>query len=144
MISEKITGMIMEATKNKETVRASVYKLIKNEFLKFKTAKNAKPLDEAAEIGILLKMVKQREESISQYKAGNRLDLANAEQAEIDILQEMLPKIPTKEDVQDWILNNYPEGVQKANMGFVIREIKMTLAGVDGKIVADCVKNVLV
>ena len=80
MISEKITGMIMEATKNKETVRASVYKLIKNEFLKFKTAKNAKPLDEAAEIGILLKMVKQREESISQYKAGNRLDLANAEQ----------------------------------------------------------------
>ena len=56
----------------------------------------------------------------------------------------MLPKIPTKEDVQDWILNNYPEGVQKANMGFVIKEIKMALAGVDGKIVADCVKNVLV
>ena len=105
MISEKITGMIMEATKNKETVRASVYKLIKNEFLKFKTAKNAKPLDEAAEIGILLKMVKQREESISQYKAGNRLDLANAEQAEIDIIKEMLPKIPTKEDVQEYCDN---------------------------------------
>ena len=92
----------------------------------------------------VFRCLKQREESISQYKAGNRLDLANAEQAEIDIIKEMLPKIPTKEDVQDWILNNYPEGVKKANMGFVIKEIKMALAGVDGKIVADCVKNVLV
>ena len=37
MINEKITEMIMTATKNRETDKAAVYKLIKNEFLKYKT-----------------------------------------------------------------------------------------------------------
>ena len=72
MINEKITEMIMTATKNRETDKAAVYKLIKNEFLKYKTAKNAKPLDESTEIALLQKMVKQREDSIVSF---NKTDI---------------------------------------------------------------------
>ena len=143
MLNEKITEMIMEATKNHETERASVYKLIKSEFLKFKTAKNAKPLDESAEISILQKMVKQREESIRLYKEGNRSDLVENEEKEIKIISEMLPATPTLDDATDWMLNNYPEGITKDRMGFVIKEMKMSLPGIDGKLCADVVKKAI-
>jgi uncharacterized protein YqeY len=91
MIKENIDKMIMEAVKTKESVKASVYRLIKNEFLKHATAKNAKPLDDTTEITILQKMVKQREESIDAYKKGGREDLIVAELAEINVIKELLP-----------------------------------------------------
>lgn len=144
MINEKITEMIMTATKNRETDKAAVYKLIKNEFLKYKTAKNAKPLDESTEIALLQKMVKQREDSIISFKEGNRLDLVENEEKEIKIISELLPAVPTVEDVTNWILANYPEGISKDKMGFVIKEMKIALPGVDGKMCADFVKKSLI
>lgn len=144
MINEKITEMIMTATKNRETDKAAVYKLIKNEFLKYKTAKNAKPLDESTEIALLQKMVKQREDSIVSFKEGNRLDLVENEEKEIKIISELLPAVPTVEDVTNWILANYPEGIAKDKMGFVIKEMKIALPGVDGKMCADFVKKSLI
>ena len=144
MINEKITEMIMTATKNRETDKAAVYKLIKNEFLKYKTAKNAKPLDESTEIALLQKMVKQREDSIISFKEGNRLDLVENEEKEIKIISELLPAVPTVEDVTNWILANYPEGIAKDKMGFVIKEMKIALPGVDGKMCADFVKKSLI
>jgi hypothetical protein len=68
MLNENINSMIMTAMKSGEKDKANVYRLIKNEFLKFSTAKNTGELNEAAEITILQKMVKQREESIANYK----------------------------------------------------------------------------
>ena len=136
--------MIMAAVKEKAIDKANVYRLIKNEFLKFSTAKNAKPLDEAAEITILQKMVKQREESISDYKKANRMDLVESEQREIDILKEMLPTIPTAEDIEAYISYWYPDGIEKKSMGVVVKEIKEALIGADGKMVADSVKKFIV
>lgn len=143
MIRENIDKMIMEAMKAKETVEASVYRLIKNEFLKFSTAKNAKPLDETAEISILQKMVKQREESIEAYKKNNRFDLIETEVAEMDVLMNLLPNVASKEEVEDYVTYWYPDGIEKKDMGKVIKEIKEKFAGVDGKMVADIVKSKL-
>ena len=61
MINEQLNKLIMTAMKGGEKARAEVFRAIKSEFLKFQTAKNAKPLDDAAEIGILRKMLKERE-----------------------------------------------------------------------------------
>lgn len=143
MIRENIDKMIMEAMKAKETVEASVYRLIKNEFLKFSTAKNAKPLDETAEISILQKMVKQREESIEAYKKNNRFDLIETEVAEMDVLMNLLPNVASKEEVEDYVTYWYPDGIEKKDMGKVIKEIKEKFTGVDGKMVADIVKSKL-
>jgi uncharacterized protein YqeY len=144
MISENINIMIMSAMKAGEKETANVYRLIKNEFLKFSTAKNAGELNDAAEITILQKMVKQREESIANYKAGNRMDLVENEQKEINIINELLPAVPTEDDVKNYLATNYPNGVEKKSMGIVIKAIKEALIGVDGKMVADVVKNNLV
>lgn len=144
MLNEKINEMIKTSMLSGNKVESEVYKLIKNEFLKFKTAKNAKPLDEGAEIAILQKMVKQREESIKAYIAGNRPELAEAEQAEIDVIMELLPATPTQEDIEAYIANQYPNGIEKKLMGVVIKEIKENYVGVDGKMVVDIVKSRLV
>lgn len=144
MIKENIDKMIMEAVKTKESVKASVYRLIKNEFLKYTTAKNAKPLDDATEITILQKMVKQREESIDAYKKGGREDLIVAELAEINVIKELLPEVPTKEDVVNYVNYWYQNGIEKKQMGIVIKELKEKFVGVDGKMIADIVKEKLV
>ena len=144
MIRENIDKMIMEAVKAKESVKASVYRLIKNEFLKYSTAKNAKPLDDATEIGILQKMVKQREESIEAYKKAGREDLIVAEIAEMKVIQELLPEVPTREDVINYVEYWYSNGIDKKDMGKVIKELKEKFVGVDGKMIADIVKERLV
>lgn len=144
MIKDNIDKMIMEAVKTKGSVKASVYRLIKNEFLKYTTAKNAKPLDDATEITILQKMVKQREESIEAYKKGGREDLIVAEIAEMKVIQELLPEVPTKEDVVSYVDYWYPDGIEKKQMGIVIKELKEKFVGVDGKMIADVVKERLV
>ena len=144
MIKENIDKMIMEAVKTKESVKASVYRLIKNEFLKYTTAKNAKPLDDATEITILQKMVKQREESIDAYKKGGREDLIVAELAEINVIKELLPEVPTREDVINYVEYWYKDGIEKKQMGIVIKELKEKFVGVDGKMIADVVKEKLI
>lgn len=58
-------------------------------------------LDEARIIVILDKMVKQRRESISQFKTAGRDDLVNQENFEIDIIQEFLPQALSEEEVDD-------------------------------------------
>lgn len=144
MIKDNIDKMIMEAVKTKESVKASVYRLIKNEFLKYATAKNAKPLDEATEITILQKMVKQREESIEAYKKAGREDLIVAEIAEMNVIKELLPEVPTQEDVVNYVEYWYKTGIEKKDMGKVIKELKEKFVGVDGKMLADVVKSKLI
>ena len=143
-IIDKYTKMIMSAMKAGEKDKANVYRLIKNEFLKFLTAKNAGELNEGTEITLLQKMVKQREESIANYKTGNRMDLVENEQKEIDIINELLPAVPTQEDIEKFLNEKYPNGVEKKSMGIVIKEVKENLVGADGKMVADIVKLRLV
>lgn len=143
MISENINTMIMSAMKAGEKEKANVYRLIKNEFLKYNTSKNAKPLDESTEISILQKMVKQREDSINEYHKVGRQDLVDSEKVELTIIQELLPPIPTEDDIQKYLNNNYPNGIEQKQMGIVIKEVKEKLIGADGKLVSDLVKNII-
>ncbi len=144
MIKENINNMIMAALKDGQKDEAGVYRLVKNEFLKFSTAKNAGELNDSAEVAILQKMIKQRKESIENYNSANRLDLVAVEQSEIDILKKLLPSIATKEDIINYIVDQYPNGIEKSSMGSIIKSIKDKFIGVDGKMVADIVKKSLI
>lgn len=144
MLKDNIDKMIMDAVKAKEPVKASVYRLIKNEFLKYTTAKNAKPLDEVAEISILQKMVKQREEAVYYCKVANRPDLLEDELSELEVLLTLLPEIPSEEDIIKYLDDSYPNGIDKKAMGLVIKELKAKFMGVDGKMIADIVKERLI
>jgi uncharacterized protein YqeY len=154
-----IDELILQAMKNKHSnpngaYEVKAYRAIKSEIQAYKTAKNAKPYDESAEIQLLNKMVKQREESIRQYSEAGREDLVNSEVAELEFIKQLLPVPVTIEDMKDWLLDyltdkNYLEGdgntlfpyVPKKEMGNIIKAGKLALPGVDGKLLSELVKE---
>jgi uncharacterized protein YqeY len=82
-------------------------------------------------VAVLTKMVKQRRDSVSQYEAANRLDLAEVEQAEITILEEFMPQPLSEEEVlaliEGAIAESSPAGMQ--DMGKVIAILKPQIQG---------------
>lgn len=138
-----INAKIMEAMKAHDKVASETYKLLKAKILEFKTAKNAKEYTDAEEINLIRKMIDDRMNSAEIYKNNNRQDLADAELAQCDVLQTLLPALPTEDDIREYLNEHYPDGIEKKSMGIVIKEIKEVLIGVDGKLVADIVKTKL-
>jgi len=59
------------------------------------------PLEEADLVGLVQKQARQREESIEQYRAGGRADLADREAAELAVLQEYLPQQMSEDEVRE-------------------------------------------
>ena len=95
-------------------------------------------------MSIIRKMIKERKDSTEIYFANNRPDLAQVEIEQIKVLDKLLPPIPTEDDIRAAIDNFYPDGIEKKDMGVVIKEIKQNiLIGADGKMVADIVKSKL-
>lgn len=146
MISENINKMIMNSMKEHDQVRTETLRAIKTAFMNWQTSKEhaGKELTEADEINILKKMVKQRAESIDQYRSAGRNDLANAEAEQIDVINEFMPAEATEEDIKRTFLQvkdvNNLEPVKK-NMGMFIKEIKNALPTADGKLVAQVVSK---
>ena len=139
-----INAKIMEAMKSKDKVASETFKLIKAKMLEFKTQKNAPEYTEEAEVKLLQKMVKEREESAKIYKDADREELAEAELAQANVISELLPKVATQDDVELYLNEYYPNGIEKKSMGIVIKEVKSAFIGVDGGMVANLVKNKLV
>lgn len=150
--------LIKQSMLDKNVKRTEVLRAIKNEFLVYQTAKNAKPLDDMAEFTILRKMVKQRLDSRDQYLEGGRKDLADNESKEILVLESFLPRQATAEDINKAIFEVCQEKgwciplgsdrispqIPKKSMGEAIKLAKTKLDNVDGKLLADTIKSCLV
>lgn len=142
----EVDKLIAGALKERNEVKTAAYRAIKTAEMNYKTAKNAKPLDDAAEIQIIKKLVTQREESASIYKENSRPELAEREEAEIKYLKELLPPEVSQDDiiaaVIAWaVAESNGETIPKARMGEAIKAVKAKFPTADGKLVADCVKE---
>jgi uncharacterized protein YqeY len=88
-------------------------------------------LDDAAVLGVLEKMVKQRRDSVEQFQKGNRNDLADIELAEIEVLEEYLPEQLSDAElgalVDEVISTTGAESIR--DMGKVMGAIKSQAAG---------------
>ena len=142
MIQNQIDGLIKSAMLNKQASALRAYRAVKTAFMEYKTAKNAKPLDEIAEINIIRKMISAREDAIQQFKAAGRLELAKAEAEEIVYLKPMLPPEASEEDIRIYAESIITEkGMQ--NMGRYVKVIKEKFPTADGKLIATIVKSLL-
>ena len=143
MLKENLNVLIKEAMLEKNQVKLETLRSIKTAFMNYETAKNAKPLDEAAEIQILRKMVAQREESIEQYKLAGRTESAEQEMKEVEILNSFLPAPVSKEDIEEFTKTLITPETTKRDMGNVVKAVKTKFPTAEGKLVADIVKNLL-
>lgn len=155
MWNDKLNAMIADSMKKHDTTRTNVYRAIKTAFTNYAAAKNAKPLDEAAEISIIKKMRDERWANAETYQTAGRMDLSAAEADEAGILEELLPKEPTKEELnaallklaldKGWYDDNeehdiHPVQIPKNQMGIAVKELKAKYPAADGKKIADLVK----
>ncbi len=107
---------------------------------------NKEEVDDAKALQIINKMIKQRNDSISQYKDGGRDDLADKEQSEVDILSKYKPEQLSEEVVTAKVKDVIAEtnATSMADIGKVMGILKTSLAGkADMGMVSNVVKNEL-
>ena len=107
---------------------------------------NKEEVDDAKAVQIINKMIKQRNDSILQFRDGGRDDLADKEQSEVDVLSKYKPEQLSEEDVAVKVKEAIAEvnASSMADMGKVMGILKSTLAGTaDMGMVSNVVKNEL-
>lgn len=144
-IKAKITEAMKEAMRARDKDRLGAIRLILAEFKKIEVDERQDVTDERA-ISVLDKMVKQRRDSIKQYEAGGRPELAAAEQAEVTVVQEFLPAALSEAEISDIIKAAMTQvgATSMKEMGAVMNIARPQLMGrADMGLVSQLVKKLL-
>lgn len=147
MISTSIDQEIKKAMLAKDQAKLRGLRAIKAALLLAKTEKGqAEEITGDAEIKILQRLVKQRKESASIYKAQGRDDLYLVEQEEIDVINEFLPQQLSEEEIAQVVRRIIAETGASSikEMGKVMGLANKELAGkAEGKLIGELVKSQL-
>lgn len=146
ILEQKIMADLKTAMKEKNQAGLRGIRAIKAAILLAKTDGSGKDLDEAGEIKLLQKLVKQRQDSYDIYIKQGREDLATIEKEEIEIIQKYLPEQLSEEELteilQHLIHDHNAEGMK--DMGRIMGVASSKLEGkADGKTLAAIVKKLL-
>jgi uncharacterized protein YqeY len=98
MLKEKLDNNLKDAMRNKDTAVVSTIRFLKAAMLNASIDKRAELTDEDV-IGIIKKQIKQRNDSIEEFKKGNRQDLVDKETREAEILKSYLPPEPSQQEL---------------------------------------------
>lgn len=145
-LKQEITAAMKDAMRAKDKERLGTIRLALSEIKRVEVDERIDP-DDSRIIGILDKMVKQRRESIKQFEAAERQELADKEKAEIEVLQQFLPKALTEAEIEAIVSAAMaesgattmqdmgkvmglvkPQVIGKADMGAVSQKIKAALS----------------
>ena len=145
-LQDKIQTHITDAMKSKDAARLSCLRMMKSA-VKNKEIEKMKPLEEGEVIAVLNTLVKQRKDSVEQFRKGGREELAQKEEAEIKIIEEYLPAAASDDDIRKAIDEAMQEIGASAikEMGKVMKAAMARLAGksADGSKVSALVKEKL-
>ena len=121
---------MIECMKNKDTLKLNVLKMVKGA-IQLEKINNGRELNDELFIDVVVKQIKERSESIEEFKKGNRQDLVDETSKEIDILMNYMPEQLSDEEVDsiiDDIINNVqPKGMQE--MGKIMGMISPLVKG---------------
>jgi uncharacterized protein len=142
----KIQSHLSDAMRSKDQLRLSVLRMMKTA-VKNKEVEKMKPLEEAEVIAVLNTLVKQRKDSVEQFRKGSREELAQKEEAEIKIIEEYLPAAASDDEIRRAVEEAVQEtgAASMKDMGKVMKATMSRLAGktVDGSQVSQFVKEKL-
>lgn len=141
---EQVTHDIGEAMRHKDQAALVPLRMLKAALMNREVEKK-RALDEGESLQVVNSLVKQRRDSIDQFKAGGRQDLVDKEQAEVEFLQRYLPPAADEQVVGAAIEAAIAEtgAVGPKDMGKVMKAVTARLAGqtVDGKALSEAVKK---
>lgn len=129
-LKERINADVKSALKSGDKLRAMTLRLMLAAFKQVEVDQRV-TLDDAAVIGILTKLTSQRRDSISQYDAAARADLADKERAELAIIEEYLPAPLSADEIEALVSAAIAElgATQIKDMGRVMNELRPQLIG---------------
>lgn len=132
-LKDRITADMKDAMRAKESARLSTIRLLLAA-IKQREVDERKTLSDADVVAVIDRMVKQRKDSIEQFEAGNRRDLADAERAELALLTTYMPQPLSDAEIDAAIDQAMAEARSSgasgpALMGKVMGALKGHLAG---------------
>lgn len=141
---EQVTKDIADAMKQKDQAALGPLRMLKAALMN-KEVERGRGLDEGESIQVVNSLVKQRRDAAEQFRAGNRPELADKEQAEIVFLQRYLPPAADEQTIATAIEAAIQEtgAAGPKDMGKVMKAVTAKLAGlsVDGKALSEAVKK---
>jgi|TARA_B110000263_G_scaffold249256_1_gene266321 uncharacterized protein YqeY len=145
-LENNVTSKLKEAMKAKDVIRLEALRAIKSALILLKTEDRNQPILETKEVQVLQKLVKQRKDSASIFREQNRIDLAEPEEAQANIISEFLPKQLSESEIENVVIGVITqisaEGIK--DMGKVMGIVSNKLAGkADGKTISNIVREKL-
>ena len=141
---DKIGADLIAAMRNKDQVRLGTLRMAKAALMN-REVERGQALDDAESLQVMASLIKQRRDSIEQFKNGGREDLAAKEQAEIAVLETYLPPALDPAQIEALVETTIAEtgATSPKDMGRVMKAVMARLgaAPVDGKVVSDLVKR---
>ena len=145
-LEQRLSADIAAAMKAHEATKLSTFRMLKTA-LTNKSIEKGRALDPAEELQVVATLVKQRRDSIEQFTAGNRPDLAAKEQSEIEVLETLLPPAASADDIAAAVDQAVTEtgAAGPKDMGKVMKAVMPRLAGktADGRAVNEAVRRSL-
>ena len=147
ILFDQISEDIKAAMKARDKVRLETLRNIKKVFLETKTAPGANDtLADADALKIIAKLAKQGKETAKTYSDAGRQDLADAELAQVEVLESYLPKQLSQEEIEAEVKRIIAEvgATSMKEMGRVMGSASKQLAGkADGRVISEIVKKLL-
>lgn len=144
---EKVSEDIKTAMKERDKVALDTLRNIKKVFLEAKTAPGANDtLEDADALKIIQKLAKQGKESAQTYIDAGRQDLADAELAQVSVIERYLPEQLSEAEIEKIVktIINQTGAASMKDMGKVMGKANKQLAGkADGKTISGIVKKLL-
>ena len=143
---EQISRDITDGMKARDAAKVSALRMVKAAFMNAEVAKG-RALEESEAQQVLASLLKQRRDSIEQFRNGGRQDLVDKETAEVAILERYAPPAASAADVEQAVDAAIKEtgATGPKDMGRVMKAVMNALAGksADGKIVNELVRKKL-
>ena len=141
-LKERLDQDLKAAMREKAQLRLDTIRMLKSA-IKYREIELMNPLDDAGVLSVIGSEIKRRRDSVEQYRAGNRPELAEKEEKEIAILQAYLPQQLSADELRAKV----DEAVAKVgaqgpkDMGAVMKALLPEVQGrAEGKVVSDLVK----
>jgi uncharacterized protein YqeY len=143
-LREQIISDMTASMKAQDAPRTSTLRMVKAAMMNRQIEKGGELDDE--EMGKLLRsLVKQRRDSVEQYEKGGRADLADKENAEIQVIESYLPQAASREEIEAAVAAAIAEtgATSMKDMGKVMKSVQAALGGknADGRTVSEIVKS---
>ena len=147
-LKERLDADFKDAMKKRETVRKETISFVRAAIKQYEVD-NREEIDDAGVAAILAKQVKMRKDALADFESAGRTDLVDAYNAEIQVLQEYMPKQLTADEIMDLIQQTAEEagieaGSGRGSMGRLMGSVMPKVKGIaDGNAVKDAVLKFL-